>query len=755
MQQHGTWRRWVLGAGLAAIVAGIGLILVAAITRGFGTANAVSSIIGTFVSLLGVAASMVSKLWPDTPGVTEARTQTEAAVEQLTDSVKAISNREEEQRRIGDPRPLPVTWHTAADAILDHWPNIHRTPEHTHALPLAGNFLNIRAIYQEIPSRRLVILGAAGAGKTVLAHRLLLDLLDHHLPTDPVPVLFSLGNWNPNTAGLRPWLANQLERDYPYLDTTTPTGSKLTRSLVENDFILPILDGFDEIPHHYHHDAIDEISRYQGPLIVTSRKSEYTTAIDNAKALSKAAAIELDDLPLDEAHKYLRASSGKTRASQWDALFDHLRTKPHDPASHVLATVLNTPLMVMLARTIYSDTHERNPRELLDPDRFPTLNALEEHLLSVYLKTVYDPRRTDSGSLTYHPDEARRWLADLAHHLSQRNTHDLSWWQLPTTLPWYTRLIATTTLPLLTAGLVVGLAEGLAYGFTAGLADALAYGPIFWFLFGFLLGLVNEARFLLGSGIREPERLRLRLRRRRQRHGKTPRAMSTRISSIATDFTTGIAVGIAAGLTFGLTFGLRDALSFALEGGLSIGITAGLPPEITTGFTFALTNGLTDKLTEGLAAGFAFGLVVGFGNIFLSALTDSQDPRETITPWQLLTKDRTVALIQSIPIALTFGILFGLTSGLTPGLTFGLTTGLARLSLSAWGNWVLYARLWLPLTRQLPWRPTRFIDDAYHRGVLRQTGASYQLRHARLRDHLTHHYQLNRNQRQTHRPAPR
>jgi hypothetical protein len=29
-----------------------------------------------------------------------------------------------------------------------------------------------------------------------------------------------------------------------------------------------------------------------------------------------------------------------------------------------------------------------------------------------------------------------------------------------------------------------------------------------------------------------------------------------------------------------------------------------------------------------------------------------------------------------------------------------------------------------------------FLDDAYRRGVLRQGGAAYQFRHARLQDHL-------------------
>ncbi|WP_251054121.1 hypothetical protein [Streptomyces sp. ISL-66] len=58
------------------------------------------------------------------------------------------------------------------------------------------------------------------------------------------------------------------------------------------------------------------------------------------------------------------------------------------------------------------------------------------------------------------------------------------------------------------------------------------------------------------------------------------------------------------------------------------------------------------------------------------------------------------------------------------------------LAFTAWGQWIVLARVWLPLAGRLPWDPAAFLDDAYHRGVLRQTGAVYQFRHVRLQHHL-------------------
>lgn len=54
----------------------------------------------------------------------------------------------------------------------------------------------------------------------------------------------------------------------------------------------------------------------------------------------------------------------------------------------------------------------------------------------------------------------------------------------------------------------------------------------------------------------------------------------------------------------------------------------------------------------------------------------------------------------------------------------------------AWLSWLLFTRLWLPATGKLPWPIMTFLVDAHRRGVLRQAGAVYRYRHARLRDRL-------------------
>ena len=79
-----------------------------------------------------------------------------------------------------------------------------------------------------------------------------------------------------------------------------------------------------------------------------------------------------------------------------------------------------------------------------------------------------------------------------------------------------------------------------------------------------------------------------------------------------------------------------------------------------------------------------------------------------------------------------------LRNALATGTVGGLTGAFSyAFAFTAWGQWVILSRVWLPLTGKLPWSMVTFLDDAYRRGVLRQAGAVYQFRHARLQDHLS------------------
>ncbi|HEV7652640.1 MAG TPA: helix-turn-helix domain-containing protein [Actinophytocola sp.] len=628
------------------------------------------------------------------------------ATDDLAHAVGARLGREEELRRVQDPFPLPVRWQPAPDDVMDHWENICRVLPGESATPLdlSGRLPEIADVYRRIPSGRLVVLGRAGSGKSVLAARLVLDLLRTRDRGGAVPVVFSLGSWNPTTTGFRDWLAGQLMRDHPGL-AAAGDESNLATALVEAGRILPVLDGFDELAAGLHRAALDALNATTLPLLLTSRPGEYAT-VAGTDALTAAAAVRLTDLTVTDLVDYLPRTTRKNGgATVWDPVLNELREHPGRPASVNLRAVLTTPLMVGIARAIYSDPAGRDPSMLLDTERFGSQYELEDHLLSSFIPTVYRHPRWDA-------ERVRSWLGYLAQHLDRLGTHDLAWWQLGSAMRRGSRMLV--------AGLVSGLLVGLFSGLLIWLMDSPAAGRgpgnallvvlENWLGFGLALGLGHGAGLTLEGGPFEPSRVRLRT--------------SGGARQLRARFGSRLMVGLAGGAGIGLMLGVANA--------------AGHNPLGLVGFGFL----------GGLATGAGMGVVTGLGWGLLAGLEAPVDIRSAVGPSDLLRTNRATVVFEFVGLGVVLGLAHLLMLTLVFGhvdpaalpldLALGPVIGLAiGTCLTAWGQWLTFARVWLPLTGRLPWSVAAFLDDACRRGVLRQVGAVYQFRHARLQAHLT------------------
>jgi transcriptional regulator with XRE-family HTH domain/uncharacterized membrane protein len=678
---------------------------------------------------------------------------TEAA-DQLAQVVAGRWRREEEQRRIHDPFPLPVRWRPAAAQLTDHWDNIHRSPPGVTAEPLdlTGGLAEIADIYRRLKSGRLVVLGRAGSGKTILTLRFVLDHLRTRTSTCPVPVIFGLGSWNPRTTALEDWLTDQLLRDYPGLAANAPGRSTLAAALVGAGHILPVLDGFDEIADGLHRPALEALNGSSLPLLLTSRPGEYATAVRTTDVLTGAAGVELTDLTPADLANYLPRTTRRvtpddgrgTSGTVWDPVLAELRDHPDEPAGARLAAMLTTPLMVVLARTVYSDSPGQDPAVLLDATRFPTPEALEDHLLSSFVPTVYrrqPPRRSTDGNprqnRTWDPDRVQRWLGYLARRLDQHGTRDLAWWQLGTSLRPSSRILTVVLAAALVTAVVDSLfflpfdiaTAGLATGIQAGLLDGVLLGPVVGLAFGLVYGLM----VVYGGAVFEPAHFQVRL---------LSRARSTGGGRLVRRYTTRFGAGLLGGFVVGLGYGPMITVAR--------GLANGFPPEVSTVVDTALINAFVTGLVFGLAAGSMFGLA--------AVLEVPLDISSASSPIGLLSTNRTTVLRQSgvlavlLTLAITFGgglvvdvlrgvlgpLVWELPDSLIIGAIGGLSAGVSyAFAFTAWGQWVTLSRVWLPLTGRLPWAMVAFLDDAYQRGVLRQAGAVYQFRHARLQDHLS------------------
>jgi hypothetical protein len=652
--------------------------------------------------------------------------------DRLARSVSAQWRQEEERLRLHDPCRLPVRWRQADADVTDHWANIRRAPARGSDDPLTmdGDLGQITDVYRQIPSGRLVVLGAAGAGKTILAIHFLLRLLEQRAGGGPLPVIFRLGSWDPSAASPRRWLTEQLVRDHPGLDVPGPDDMTVAAALVESGLILPVLDGFDEIAPGAQRTGLASINATAMPLVLTSRTDEYRAAVARTAALSGAAVITLDDLTVDDLDSYLprtvrRSTTGPAgtgpATTKWDPVLARLKDPNDDPAAAALLQVLSTPLMVSLARFVYSDV-AADPAELLDSASFATAQDVADHLLDAFVPAAFadslpgERRRFCPLRRGWDSGRARHWLEFLARQLTEHDTKDLELWRLE-------RAAGRCG-----TGLLAGCASFLMFG----VANLVVNDPAHALALGLLYGIAGSVSYVAGSRI-PPSRAELRLR--------GAAGPSFRL----------LLVGAAVGFGYGRMDGLSSGLSLVTSSvaGVALAAHAWLrsPSDVSS------APGPAAVLRRDRIAGCVFGLAVGtaFGTAAALTATVMGMPQPVVGGG--------VALVAGVLLgSLSYGrigvVVYGsLITAATnvpafmPDQIRRLDVGLAYATLyavgiavvvvlpRAWGTYTV-SRIWLALRGQLPWRLTAFLASAHCRGVLRQSGGTYQFRHGRLQDRL-------------------
>lgn len=433
---RGVWVAAVLVTGLVFVVAGANGDLY--------ETSGLTSVLGLAVSVTGLAVAwMRERATGDGRPASDERL--DRLARQLADAVGEQWTEEWRLRRLQDPEPMPVRWTRAEVWLADHQENIGGPAD------LSDRLENVTAVVDRVPSRRLVVLGGPGGGKTVLAVRYALDTLERWQPGAPVPVVFPLAAWQPDRETLSAWMAAHIAQTYP--------GATWGGELLAAERILPVLDGLDELAAPLRAHAVRRLNAELdpgSPVLLTCRTQVYGEVVEAGDVFTSAAVVELQPLSFKEASRYLvrtarplRASDGQ-RSTCWAPVLTRLREHPGDPSGAALRQVLATPLMVAMARTVYGDTGA-DPMELLDGGRFSGPEALEQHLLDAFVPAAFG----DAPDA----DRAGDWLRFLARHLERRRTRDLAWWELRLALPWLLRSLGPVLLLGCVAVAVVGLGD--------------------------------------------------------------------------------------------------------------------------------------------------------------------------------------------------------------------------------------------------------------------------------------------------------
>ncbi|MGW1997844.1 NACHT domain-containing protein [Embleya sp. NPDC001921] len=553
--------------------------------------------------------------------------------------------------------------------------------------------------YRRLRPRRLVITGAPGSGKTVLALELLLALLENRDSRDPVPVRMSLASWTtlPEAAPLagvdaevavETWVREHLERVHGL-------SRAAARALVEAGMVLPVLDGLDEMdatgttggappgspgpgggPRARR--ALATLNAYalgraRSHLVVTCRSGAYEASNVWVKS---AARVEITSVTPAQGREFVLARVDDS--SRWQGVLDALDIAPSGP----LARGLSTPWRLTMAVTVHEQrdaagAYVHEPRSLLSP----ALNgdaAVRDHLNRLYVRAAAAHPAPEDGR-GYTPEEVHTRLGVLAGYLDTNTTtgravggRTLSGTDLVLHELWplagdhraravHTLLSPGALLPILAT---IGVAT-----------DDVVSRSFGW-------GLVSHAIILLLVCQRSlvwPPPNRLHPRGLRTAHGR-PAALR--------GLMVGLVMGLAAWLTAGLAVGFAVGFAF----GLAVWLGLGLDEET------AEVGDPRDLVRADLAAGLAFGLAFGLG----------------------------AGLVFGNGGGLAFGIVMALGLGLEAGL-LGAFVGIRYVA------FLLCVRIG---PRALPWRLGRFLHWATDAGLLRTAGIAYQFRHRELQDWL-------------------
>lgn len=557
--------------------------------------------------------------------------------------------------------------------------------------PQAGNWIPIKlskrrsnGSEQDLPSGtqivdvfdqaggELLILGEPGAGKTIKLLQLAEQLIARAEADDshPIPVVFDLASWAEARKSLAEWLVEELtEGVYRFPE-------KFSQALVDNDQLLLLLDGLDEVSSEHRADCARAINKYYASreehivqIVVCCRKDEYTSLEKEEHALNLTGAVILQPLTPQQIGDYL-ASAG----------LEYLATRRTLDQDYGLREFVQSPLNLSMIVRTFQET---------PPEKLPELASLEErrrYLFDTYIEQMFSHRGNEES---WPENRVRRWLAWLARKMAQ---HGQATYLIERMQPDWSETIPQRRLSIFGPILIIGLIYGLIFWLFGKFVCGLFFGFI-----GLVIGLASTK----GGQI------------------ETVKGLSWSRESIKRGLIFGLIVAIFSGTVGGLAFGQDYGLKIGFLAGLSLGLGIGL----FVGLVSMLFSEVVEKPTEDTVVPNQ-----GIRQSFINAML------------MLLVGGLVFGLIGGLVAGLIGGLVYGWSVGpmllavavIWPfiGLFIGLQHGGAAV--------IQHLNLRLILTRNgyLPWRLVSFLNYAVNLAILRRVGGGYKFFHPLLMEHF-------------------
>ncbi|MFE0512833.1 NACHT domain-containing protein [Streptomyces sp. NPDC058964] len=366
-----------------------------------------ASLLGLLVSALSIVVALIQMAVAARPDLSMEGLK--SAADNLASSVNTLESEQRTRWLGGDVIPIDVEFFDA--------PGFGRRPANAAA---TGTLETVHSYYRDLVPRRLLITGAGGSGKTVLAVELLLLMLADREPGGPVPVRFSLSDWDVGDS-LGTWLSRRISSDFR-------VQFSVARKLVETGLVVPILDGLDEMSSQGANrtaravTAVTSINEFRlgregAPLVITSREDLVDDlAASHGVQILDVERVIVQPLTASQVASYLERRF-RHHADKWRGVLDRLAAEPQG----VLAQALSTPWRLTLASTAYSQNAAQTPDELMSES---TDDGIGSHLMARYLEVVTRIHPRTNGR-TYQSRRVITWLGNMAVHLNRAGSSDI------------------------------------------------------------------------------------------------------------------------------------------------------------------------------------------------------------------------------------------------------------------------------------------------------------------------------------------